>query len=162
MAGDESFEEAFDSLFPRAERLAFRILGNQAAAEDAASEALARTFAHWKKVGSMPYRDGWVLRVATNVAIDHWRRRSPELQLEDTADVADAAVTRVALADALAHLPRRQQTVICLRHFEGMTDTEIAAALGLSLGTVKTHARRATEALRRRLGDFQEVPVATD
>jgi RNA polymerase sigma factor (sigma-70 family) len=162
VGANESFEEAFDTLFPRAERLAFRILGDWAAAEDAAAEALARTFTQWKKVCGLPHRDGWVLRVATNVAIDNYRRRRPEPAATEPVDVADAAVMRVALADALTALPRRQQAVIALRHFEGMTEQEIALALGLSLGTVKTHARRGTEALRRRLGEFQEVPLGTD
>jgi RNA polymerase sigma factor (sigma-70 family) len=158
----ESFEEAFDTLFPRAEHLAYRILGDRAAAEDVAAEAMARTFLHWRRVSRLPHRDGWVLRVATNVAIDTYRRRPPEAMATAPVDVADAATLRVSLCAALAVLPSRQQAVIALRHFEGMTDQEVALALGLSLGTVKTHARRGTAALRRRLGEFQEVPLVTD
>lgn len=47
--GAEGFEEAFDDLFPRAERLAYQILGNRAAAEDVAAEAMARTYLHWRR-----------------------------------------------------------------------------------------------------------------
>ena len=76
---DGSFEAAFDELFPRAVRLANRLLGDRAAAEDVAAEALARAYARWPKVGGLPYRDGWVLKVATNLAIDRLRRRPPEM-----------------------------------------------------------------------------------
>jgi len=163
MAAEESFEEAFDALFPRAERLAYRILGNWAAAEDAAAEAMARAYANWRKVGRLPHRDGWVLRVATNVAIDAYRRRRPHVEATEPADVAETATLRVALASALASLPRRQRAVIALHHLDGMTEQEVAQALGLSLGTVKTHARRGAEALRLRLGDsFKEVSFDTD
>ena len=163
MGAEAEFDEAFDSLFPRAERLAFRILGNWAAAEDAAAEALARAYANWRKVGLLPHRDGWVLRVATNVAIDIHRRRQPVPEPAEVPDVEELTAMRVALAAALSALPRRQQVVIALRYLEGMSEPEVAATLGLSLGTVKTHARRGAETLRARLGeDFQEVSLATD
>ena len=159
----ESFDEAFDTLFPRAERLAYRILGDWTDAEDVAAEALARAYANWRKVGSLPYRDGWVLKVATNLAIDWHRRRRPVAAPVVDPDVAETAMTRVALASALAALPRRQRTVISLRYLSGMTEQEVAHVLGLSLGTVKTHARRGAEALRLRLGDsFKEVSFDTD
>ena len=60
------FETAFRELFPRSYRVAVRILGDGADAEDAAAEALARAHASWKKVGTMSYRDAWVLRVTAN------------------------------------------------------------------------------------------------
>jgi len=76
--GPDGFEEAFDELFPRAERLAYQILSNRTAAEDVAAETLARTYLHWRRVGKLPHRDGWVLRVATNLPIDTVRRGHPE------------------------------------------------------------------------------------
>src|SRR5205809_7886062 len=108
MGADESFDEAFDALFPRAERLAYRILGNWAAAEDAAAEAMARAYANWRKVSRLPHRDGWVLRVATNVAIDAYRRRRPHLDVAGPIDIEETATLPVALASALASLTRRQ------------------------------------------------------
>ena len=104
-----------------------------------------------------------MLRVATNVAIDAYRRRRPRLEVAEPIDVEETATIRVALASALAALPRRQRAVIALHHLDGMTEQEVAQALGLSLGTVKTHARRGAEALRLRLGDsFKEVSLGTD
>src|SRR5947209_14839205 len=69
------FDGAFRDLFHPAFGVAYRILGNVADAEDAAAEALARALLRWRKVGPLPYRDAWVMRVAANVAIDTVRRR---------------------------------------------------------------------------------------
>lgn len=55
---DESFEAAFDELFGRAVRLAQRVLGDPASAEDVAAEALARAYAKWPQVQALPWRDG--------------------------------------------------------------------------------------------------------
>ncbi|MBV9411007.1 MAG: sigma-70 family RNA polymerase sigma factor [Acidimicrobiia bacterium] len=159
---DEGFEAAFDELFPRAERLAFQILGNRAAAEDVAAEALARTYLHWRRVRALSYRDGWVLRVATNLAIDDMRRRRPEPDEDAGMDPEEAAAMRVTLAAALSRLSGRQRTVVTLHYLSGLTEAEVADSLGLSLPTVKTHVRRGMQSLRRTLGDsFEEVPVAT-
>jgi RNA polymerase sigma factor (sigma-70 family) len=159
--GAEGFEEAFDDLFPRAERLAYQILGNRAAAEDVAAEAMARTYLHWRRVRALPHRDGWVLRVATNLAIDDVRRRRPELDTATLLDPEEAATMRVALAAALAKLSRRQRTVVTLHYLSGLTEAEVAESLGLSLPTVKTHVRRGMASLRRTLGDnIEEVPLA--
>jgi RNA polymerase sigma factor (sigma-70 family) len=160
---DPTFEAAFDVLFPRAHRLAYRILGDDAAAEDVAAEALARTYARWAKVRDLPYRDGWVLRVATNLAIDATRRRkvlmaAPAAHLDD-----DEVAVRLALVAAMRSLPKRQQEAIALRYLGGLSEAEVAVALGVSPGTVKTHLHRGAAALRQRLGkDFQEGGFAVD
>ena len=58
----DGFEEAFDQLFGRAFRVARRILGDDAAAEDVAAETMARAYAHWAKIAHEPRREGWVVR----------------------------------------------------------------------------------------------------
>jgi RNA polymerase sigma factor (sigma-70 family) len=147
------FDDAFDTLFPQAARLAYRVLGHRAAAEDVAAEALARALANWSRVATLPYRDAWVLRVAVNLAVDAARRKKPELQPATPLDAAEAATLRVALACALGSLPRRQREAIGLRYLTGMSDAEVARTLGISEGTVRTHVRRGLRTLRLRLGD---------
>jgi RNA polymerase sigma factor (sigma-70 family) len=171
-ADDESFSAAFDHLFLRCGRVAYRLLGDRWAAEDVAGEALARAYAHWPKINELPYRDAWVLRVATNLAIDKARRRarhtavpdeSIDLHLSDSdadAAVAQLTVLRFTLVAALAKLPRRQREIVVLRHMTGLSEVEVAAATGLALGTVKTHLRRGLMGLRRALGD--ETGAAVD
>src|SRR5205814_1364462 len=139
------------------------IVGSTAAAEDVAAEALARAFARWPKVRDLPYRDAWVLRVASNLAIDAARRRRPHLDPTLPVDLEEATAVRLALVAALHALPRRQREVIALRYLGGLTEVEIAASLEISLGSVKTHAHRGVASLRRRLGDtFEEDSLATD
>ena len=153
----EDFEAAYRDLFPRVARIAFRLLGNRTAAEDVAAETLARAYAHWSRIGSAPYRDGWVLRVGTNLAIDTARRRPPNLETVAALDSAEAATVRLALVSALRTLPRRQRQAIVLRYLSGLRDDELPRALGVSAGTASTHLRRGLDALRRRLGDdFRE------
>jgi RNA polymerase sigma-70 factor (ECF subfamily) len=155
--GDESFEAAYPELFSRAATLAYRMLGDRAASEDVAAETLARTFAHWRRVSSLPYRDGWVLRVATNLAIDAARRRPPAASDAAPLDAAEAATVRMALVAALESLPRRQRQAVALRYLSGLREDEVASALGVSASTASTHVRRGLDTLRGYLGDgFRE------
>lgn len=159
---DESFEKAFDELFALAMRLAQRILGNAAAAEDVAAEALARAYADWPKVGRLPYRNAWVMRVAANLAIDAARRRLPKLEPSHSSlSIEDAVTLRMALAAALRALPRRQREVIVLRYLSGLSEEATAESLGISAGTVKSHTHRALANLRRRLSE-KEVEEVID
>ncbi|MGH9280700.1 MAG: RNA polymerase sigma factor [Acidimicrobiales bacterium] len=164
--GSVDFRQAFDELYPQARRLAYRILGNPSDAEDAAAESLTRALTSWKRVGPLQYREAWVLRVTANVAIDMRRRQRPDPglvgrnavtgELEPTEDAEDAAAIRMALTAALSALPRRQREVIVLRHLVGMREAEVAACLGVSVGSVKRHAHRAVAGLRVRLGEDWE------
>src|SRR5580698_1382531 len=98
-----AFEEAFPDLFRLAYRVSFRLLGDRGDAEDAAQEALARAHVRWHKLAERP--EGWVVTVATNLAIDRIgrRRRPPTLGTEP-----------IALVDA--HLPERVDLARALRH----------------------------------------------
>jgi RNA polymerase sigma-70 factor (sigma-E family) len=151
--GDD-FEAAFDALFAAARRIAVRLVGDGGDADDVAAEALARAYARWPKVRELDYRDAWVMRVAANVALDVLRRAKRPLPVATVADVdpAEAAVTRLALAQALRRLPRRQRDVVVLRYLADLSEADVAESLGVSAGTVKQHAHRAVDALRRALG----------
>jgi DNA-directed RNA polymerase specialized sigma24 family protein len=73
-AGDD-FDAAFKELFLPAFHLAHRLLGDPGDAQDAAAEAMARALADWGRVGALPYRRAFVLRVTANVAVDMLRKR---------------------------------------------------------------------------------------
>ena len=147
------FAEAFHELYPRARRLAYRILGNPSEAEDAAAEALTRALVAWRRVATLPYREAWVLRVTANVAVDTRRRRraADEIGVPAVED-EDATDLRLALAAALAALPRRQREVIALHHLVGLRESDIARVLGVSVGAVKKHGHRGLARLRVALG----------
>jgi RNA polymerase sigma-70 factor (ECF subfamily) len=112
---------------------------------------------------------GWLRRVTNHVLIDRWRRPSVPLRdasLELTAPPAGPPLESVEqarrLSDLLADLSEQQRLVVICKCFDGMTFAQIAAELGLSLGTVKTHYLRALHALRSRLrpGDPSASPRA--
>jgi RNA polymerase sigma factor (sigma-70 family) len=155
------FEEAFDDLFLRAFRVARRILGDPTTAEDVAAEAMARAFAHWRKIGDQPWREGWVVRVATNLALDiaRGRNRMTDAALAEEGREDDDVAVRLALVEAMARLPKRQREVVALRHLAGMSEAETAAALRVSTGSVKTHLHRGLAALRTRLGSDLQVDI---
>lgn len=154
---DPSFEAAFHDLYPRALRSVRRLLGDDAAAEDAAAEALARAYADWPRVQALAHRDAWVLRVAVNLALDALRRQTKvSVRPSSPVDAEEVATIRVALWAALRSLPRRQREIIVLRHIAGLSDEEIARSLNISPLTVKTHMTRGLAALRKRLAVSEE------
>jgi RNA polymerase sigma factor (sigma-70 family) len=59
---------------------------------------------------------------------------------------------RIDLVRALRRLPRRQRATVVLRYFDDLTERETAAAMGVSVGTVKQQTSRAMDSLRRELG----------
>ena len=145
------FEAEFDRLFGRAFAVARRLTGDPAAAEDVAAEALIRTYVRWSRVRSFEYRDAWVARVATNLAIKASRRRPTARETVGT-DESDATATRLALVEALARLPRRQREAVSLRYLADLSIDDVARALGVSAGTVKQSVHRALRTLRSQLG----------
>jgi RNA polymerase sigma-70 factor (sigma-E family) len=162
MRDEADFEAVFDQMLGRAYRHALRLVGDRALAEDLASEALARTYVHWRRVKSLDYRDAWVLRVVTNLAIDAYAKR--RVPLDDAAPIGleDAVVLRVTLAQALRALPARQRDAVVLRYLVDLSEADTAEALGVAPGTIKSHLSRAVAHLRRVLGPtldprFEEV-----
>jgi RNA polymerase sigma-70 factor, ECF subfamily len=161
-------------LFLPAFRVAYRLVGDIHTAEDIAAEALARSYARWNMVRTLPYRDAWVLRVATNLALDAVRRRGPARAATERAKVElsrragrdggfdDETALRLALGEALGRLPRRQREGIALRYLAGLSDVEVSNVLGISASSVRTHVQRGLTTLRATLGpDLREVFVAT-
>lgn len=148
-----SFDEAFGELYRAAYRVAFRLLGDRTEAEDVAQEALARTYVRWRTVE--PYAAAWACRVATNGAIDRTRRarRMSGGELPERGASDAFAEDRLDLQRALRDLSKRQRDVVVLRYLADQPEDAVAAALGVSVGTVKTHASRGLAALRARLGD---------
>jgi RNA polymerase sigma-70 factor (sigma-E family) len=152
MRGDTEFEAAFDRLLWSAYRHARRLVGDPVLAEDLAAEALARTYAHWRRVRDYEYLDAWVLRVVTNLAIDSVSKSRASVVDGDDASIEDAAVLRVTLAQALRALPARQRDAVVLRYLADMSEGDVAASLGVAPGTVKSHLHRAVTQLREALG----------
>ena len=148
---EAEYEAAYPALFMAAMRLGYRILRDRDAAEDVAAEAMARAYARWPSVRTMPHREAWVLRVAANLAIDVVRRRGPVLQPLLQNEFEDSAAARVALTSALDALPRRQREALLLHFVAGFTEVEASVTMGIDPSSVRTHIQRGLAAMRRRM-----------
>lgn len=151
VVGDSArdFEAVYDSMLRSAYRVAYRLLGERAAAEDVAAEALARAYSRWSSVSG--HAEAWVITVATNLALDVGRRRtraaSRRFELVEEARV-DNVELRLDLQEALRALPRRQREVVALRFVADFSEQATAEALAIEIGTVKSHAARGLSRLR--------------
>jgi len=148
--------------------LALKILGESAPAQDVVHEAFLTA---WHKAAQYQQNRGkvatWLIVLCRNLAIDQYRVKmrlvSRKVELETAVEHLlsmedDPAVTAVAaddvrrLREALVKLAPEQKQVIEMAYFQGMTQTEIAAATQTPLGTVKTRTRQALLTLRGALG----------
>ncbi len=134
-------------------RAAWLLTGDAALAEDLVQTALAKAWPHFDRVaaqGSRGSYDAYVRR-ALVTTYSSWRGRRwwgevPTGDLPDGAASVEGA--DVDVRRALARLSPQQRAVVVLRYFEDLSEADTAAALGCSVGTVKTHHARALAALR--------------
>lgn len=145
----DDFVDSFDALAGIAHRVAYRILGDHPEAQDVAQETLIRALTQWPTIRAFAER--WVVRVATNLALDivkHRRRRDVRALVPDSPTEDTWREVRVDLQRALRRLPRRQLEVVALRYLADRSEAETAALLGLRVGTVRQHSTRALKTLR--------------
>ncbi len=144
-------------------RSAYLLTGDQHLAEDLVQSALARTYRVWRRHGIVDGPEAYTRKVMYHLQVSWWRRRRVRenlaATLPDLASVTDSDVeTRLALRAALLLLSDRQRAVIVLRYFDDLTEATTAEVLGLTLGAVKTHARRGLERLRELVPDSVDEP----
>ena len=168
-AGDsDAFELIYDRHGGPAFSLAYRMVGDRAAAEDITQEAF---LSFWRsKLGYRPERGSvrnWILGIVHHRGIDalrrnlvHERRRASSEGIEEREEAAELTDLEAFRRDearevraALEQLPDEQGRVIELAYFGGFTHTEIAAMLATPVGTVKGRMRLGLDKLRRRLGE---------
>ena len=160
--------QAFEGLYRRHSRrvyaVVWRLAGGQAArADDLVQEAFIRA---WQALPAFRFESAfstWLHRLAVNTALMELRSRAggEALETDDTAlDVhpeSDSAGQRTALAidleRAVATLPPRARAVLVLHDIEGWKHAEIAAELGMAVGSSKAQLHRARGLLRTRLGE---------
>ena len=167
LAGDRA---AFGTLVERYEepvrRVARAVLHDVHDADDAAQDTFLTALLkldHYDQ--RRPFRP-WLLRMATNLAIDRRRRRTRRrmAHLEPDAatelpgpDVsAERAVLQERLREALQELPERYRIAIVLFDVEGFSHAEIADVLGVAVGTVRSAVFDARRHLRELLADWKE------
>lgn len=145
-------------LTPRIYRQAYRMLRDQAEAEDVTQEAMLKL---WKIAPE--WRQGeaqvttWLYRIVANLSTDRLRKRRSSDSLDQVAEPEDGAdsvdekmqkKTRSdALSDALDTLPERQKRAVVLRHLEELSNPEIAKIMDVGVGAVENLIARGKRAL---------------
>lgn len=139
-------------------RTAYLLTGDPYLAEDLLQTALAKTWARWRTIRDTDRADAYVRRVMATTCTAWWRRRwRAEVPTREVPDVpqpydpAAAADHRDELARALALLTPRQRATVVLRFYEDLSEADVAAALGCSVGTVKSTTSRSLSILRAAL-----------
>jgi len=127
--------------------------GDLEVAEEAAQEALVRACRDWPKVSRMRSPSAWTYRVAVNLANAHYRRRRSADRARTRLEPLDAAedagqADRLAVRAALLKLSHRQRAAVVLRFYLGYSLAEVAAGVGVPVGTAKSLIHRALKALR--------------
>jgi RNA polymerase sigma factor (sigma-70 family) len=166
---DAEFVGFFREIEEPMRRFAARVAPAGMDPEDLAAEALARAYARWRRVSTLPYRRAWVFRVAANIACDGSRHKAASLRARGAGALAgtvtrttvltieggssmEHVVERESLRLALASLPKRQREAVVLRYLCEVPLKDVADAMSVSVETVKTHCERGLAELRRVLG----------
>ena len=131
-------------------RAARVLLDSDADAEDAVSEATLRAWQAFGRLRDEKSLKGWLIKITVNCAYEHHRRGARVTYTDDLEPLAGGAEDRhdFTLWDAVCRLPADYRVATVLYYYEDMTTEEIAKALGVREGTVRSRLARARKRLR--------------
>ena len=147
----------FRAHYTRLVRALAVVCGDGDLAADAVQEAFARAHTRWRTIRHYDDPVGWVRRVAINLLRDDQRRNTRKRRaVERLAAMTPATTPPPAEPDAtatmLASLPQQQRTAAALFYVDGLSVDEVATAMGIAPGSVKSHLHDARRSLRTKLG----------
>jgi RNA polymerase sigma-70 factor (sigma-E family) len=130
--------------------------GDRAGAADAVQTTMVEIWRRWPRVRAMERADAYAKRVLVTTILRDRRRRTADVLVmaeppERPHAEPDDLPARHDLWAVVRELPRMQRAVVVLRYYEDLTESQTADALGISVGTVKSHCSRALEAMRQAL-----------
>ena len=159
---DRAVEELYAAHYRRLVRLSVLLVSDTGTAEEVVQDAFVAMHGRWRSLKEPDKALAYLRQAVVNGSRSSLRRRGVRLRHADAERVDvhplpgadEAAVTserRTAVLDALRSLPDRQREVLALRYYLDLSEAEIATALGIARGSVKTHASRGAAALRQLL-----------
>jgi RNA polymerase sigma-70 factor (sigma-E family) len=164
----EGFAQFVEAREAALQRTAWLLTGDWALAQDLVQTALVRSWPRWERIRRRDQPEIYVRQVMVNTwstwSRRKWRGERASAQLPDQpapGDVAHEVAVRVAVLGALATLTSRQRTVLALRVYDDLSETEVAQVLGCPVGTVKSTMSRALARLREdpQIADLMEREV---
>ena len=144
-------------------RTAYLLTGDQQLAEDLVQSALVKASLRWRRIVAKGHPEPYVRTVLYREHVSSWRRRKvaevlaaelPEPRRPTAPDFVDELAESDSIRAALLRLPPRQRAVLVLRYFEDRPEGEVAAMLGCSVGTVRSHNARGLARLRQVVPDM--------
>ncbi len=155
-AADEAVTVLYHTHRAALVRAAALLVGDVATAEDVVQDSFIAMHRAWWRLrdtsGALPYLRRVVINKSRSVlrhrVVADRHRLVPAPGLPSAEDSALAVVERSAVLAALDALPGRQREVVVLRYYADLSEAQIAAALGISRGAVKSHTSRAKDCLR--------------
>jgi len=135
----KEFEKVYREEVDRVFRYAMGCTGRREVAEEITSDTFLALYRNFPGVDAS-WRKAWLLRVAKNLAVNHWRKRHRERELPQGMDVPGDTGIPEAAESILDHgdLKPSHRTCLILRYVHGMEREEIVAATGMTLNQVKS------------------------
>lgn len=165
-SADEALELLYAAHWRRLVRLAVLLVHDQGSAEEIVQDCFVAVHARWGRLHDPDRALAYLRQSVVNRSRSHLRhlavvrrhaeRAAPPDPVAGADHTAHDAARRRTVLDALRGLPRRQREVLALRYYLDLSEAEIADALGISRGAVKSHASRGSAALRAALGSTVE------
>jgi RNA polymerase sigma-70 factor (sigma-E family) len=154
---DEALEQLYAAHWRTLVRLSVLLVRDQGAAEEVVQDAFVAVHARWSRLRDPERGLAYLRQTVVNRSRSALRHRSvverhaATLRIVDSPDPTPDTDRRAAVLDAMRALPDRQREVLALRYYLDLSEAEIADALGISRGAVKSHASRGAAALRELL-----------
>ncbi len=171
LAGDaDAYEGLVERYGGRVYNVALRITRDPDAARDCAQDAFIRAYRALHQYDPAYPFGPWLFRITTNASLNFVQRaRAHEITVEELPEdpeppEAGPELSTVRKEDveevlrAMAELPPAYRAALTLRHMQQLSYQEVADALGIPLGTVKTHLHRARAALKAKLASSRREP----
>ena len=161
-SADEALEQLYAAHWRALVRLSVLLVRDRGVAEEVVQDAFVAVHARWSRLRDPDLGLAYLRQAVVNRSRSALRHRSvverhaATLRVVDSPDTTPDSDRREAVLDAMRALPQRQREVLALRYYLDLSEAEIADALGISRGAVKSHASRGSAALRTRLVDVLE------
>ena len=157
-----SFAELVSRYYKPVYRMVWRMMNGNAETEDVAQEAFIKLWANPAQIREAKALKGWLMRVASNLAVDRLRKKQ-FVDIEAIGEIVDPKQRTDAGLDgktatrrvdqAIARLPERQKLAVTLVYFEGMSNMAAASVMEVSVDAIESLLTRGRRALKESLAD---------